>query len=63
MIESNTIVLKKLHLQLVIIIIVSMLVPHIFGTFKDLILVRKALWDDSVEDNDKVDTEFTSIII
>ncbi len=61
MIEANTIVLKDLHLEIVVVIIVAVLIPNVFGTVKDLIFVRQVVRDQAIEDDDEVDAEFTPI--
>ena len=59
MIEADAIVLKDLYLELVVVIIVGVLIPDILGADQDLILIRKVLRDQAIEDDDEVDTEFT----
>ena len=59
MIEADAIVLKDLHLELVVVIIVGVLIPDVLGADQDLILIRKVLRDQAIEDDDEVDTEFT----
>ena len=62
MIEADTIVLKDLHLELVVVIIVGVLIPDVLGADQDLILIRKVLRDQAIEDDDQVDTELFSIV-
>jgi hypothetical protein len=62
MIEADAIVLKDLHLELVVVIIVGVLIPDVLGADQDLILIRKVLRDQAIEDDDQVDTELFSIV-
>jgi hypothetical protein len=61
MIEADAIVLKDLHLELIIVIIVAMLIPDVLGAVQDLILVRQVVRDQAIEDDDEVDAEFPPI--
>ena len=62
MIETDAIVLKDFHLELVVVIIVAVLIPDVLGADQDLILIRKVLRNQAIEDDDQVDTEFPSIV-
>lgn len=62
MIEADAIILKDLHLELVVVIIVGVLIPDVLGADQDLILIRKVLRDQAIEDDDQVDTELFSIV-
>ena len=62
MIEADAIVLKDLHLELVVVIIVGVLIPDVLGSDQDLILIRKVLRDQAIKDDDQVDTELPSIV-
>ena len=62
MIEADAIVLKDLHLELVVVIIVGVLIPDVLGADQDLILVRKVLGNQAIEDNDQVDAKLPSIV-
>ena len=62
MIETDAIVLKDFHLELVVVIIVAVLIPDVLGADQDLILIRKVLRDQAIEDDDQVDTELPSIV-
>jgi hypothetical protein len=62
MIEADAIVLKDLYLELVVVVIVGVLIPDVLGAVQDLILVRKVLRDQAIEDDDEVDAEFPPVI-
>jgi hypothetical protein len=57
MIEADAIVLKDLHLELVVVIIVAVLIPDVLGAVQDLILVRQVVRDQTIEDDDEIDAE------
>jgi hypothetical protein len=62
MIEADAIVLKDLHLELVVVIIVAVLIPDVLGADQDLILIRKVLRDQAIKDDDQVDAKLPSIV-
>ena len=39
MIESDTVVHEHLHLEFIVVFVVSVLIPYVFGTLQDLILI------------------------
>jgi hypothetical protein len=57
MIEADAIVLKDLHLELVVVIIVAVLIPDVLGAVQDLILVRQVVGYQAIEDDYEVDAE------
>jgi len=62
MIETDAIVLKDFHLELVVVIIVAVLIPDVLGADQDLILIRKVLRDQAIKDDDQVDAKLPSIV-
>lgn len=61
MVEADAIVLKDLHLELVVVIIVAVLVPYILGAVQDLILIRQVVRYQAIKDDDEIDAELPPV--
>ena len=61
MIESDPIVLEDFNLELIIVIIVAVFVPYVFGAIQDFVLVRLVGRGQTVQDYDQIYAEFGPI--
>lgn len=61
MVEADAIVLKDLHFELVVVIIVAVLVPYILGAVQDLILIRQVVRYQAIKDDDEIDAELPPV--